>query len=77
MAVGIGVETDLGVFVTRDASVVAIASSIGTLGVAAVLFGKEQDVKVNNKNRIKVYFMRGLYSFSEQINFVGVLRVKE
>jgi hypothetical protein len=34
--------------------------------------GKEQDVKINNKNSIKLYFMRRLYSFSEQIDVVGV-----
>ena len=61
-----------GVFVTKDASVVAIASSMGILGVAGVLLGKEQDVTVNNKKIIKPYFMRRLYSFSEQIDVVGV-----
>ena len=59
-------------FVTKDASVVAIASSMGILGVAGVLLGKEQDVKVNNKNILNKYLMRRLYSFSEQIDFASV-----
>lgn len=47
-----------GVLVARDASVVATAASMGTVGVA-VLPGKEHDAKTNMKTiTIKKYLMR-------------------
>jgi hypothetical protein len=77
VAVGIRVGSGAGgVFVTRDANVVAIASSMGTLGVA-VLFGMEHDVKANNEIIIKKYLMCSLYSFSEHFNVADVYKVKE
>ena len=57
-----------GVLVTNDASVVAMASSIGTLGVDTVRLGKEHELSINNKNIIKRYRMRRLYKFSEQFD---------
>jgi hypothetical protein len=65
-----------GVFVTIDAKVVATASSTGSVGVV-FLDGIEQDVKVNNKTIIKKCLMHRLYSFSEQIKILDVIRVKE
>lgn len=75
---GIDVGSRTGVLVTRDANVVATASSTGKVGIA-VLDGNEQDVKASNNNKaiIKKYLIRRLYSFSEQINIADVLRVKE
>jgi hypothetical protein len=70
--VGIRVGIARGVFVTKDAKVVAMASSMGTLGVALVLLGREQAVKVTNKKIIKKYLMRRLYSFSEQFDIYDV-----
>lgn len=72
-----GVARGAGVLVEIDASVVAIASSMGRLGVA-VRPGNEQDVNSStNKRIIKKGLMRRLYSFSEQINIRDVIRVKE
>lgn len=48
MDTGGGVNIGAGVFVVREASVVAMASSIGMPGVAD-LEGSEQDVKINNR----------------------------
>jgi hypothetical protein len=45
---GRGVNIGAGVFVDKDARVVAIASSIGMPG-GADLVGSEQDVKMNNR----------------------------
>ena len=72
--VGIG----LGVFVAGIiANVVATASSTGNVGMD-VRFGSEQLVSIkNSKPHIKNCLMLGLYSFSEQINFRDVIRVKE
>ncbi|HJS18539.1 MAG TPA: hypothetical protein VJ785_07310 [Anaerolineales bacterium] len=58
-----------------DASVVAIASSIGTPGVGTALLGKEQDVKNSpRKSAIKDRLIRRLYNFSEQIVIVDVYK---
>jgi hypothetical protein len=60
-----------------EASVVETASSTGNVG-AVVLDGNEQDVRIsNNKIIVKIYFIRRLYSFSEQIDAQDVLRIKE
>lgn len=48
MDTGRGVKIGAGVFVDREASVVAMASSIGMPG-GADLVGSEQDVKMNNR----------------------------
>jgi hypothetical protein len=66
-----------GVFVTNDANVVAMASSIGTFGVDTVRLGREHELTINNENISMRYFMRRLYKFSEQFNIHDVLRVKE
>jgi hypothetical protein len=66
-----------GVLVDNDASVVAMASSMGRLGVA-VLVGNEQEAKSSiNGAIIKKYLMHRLYSFSEQIKVGDVIWVKE
>jgi|KBSSwiStaDraftv2_1062776.scaffolds.fasta_scaffold3191887_1 hypothetical protein len=71
----VGIRT--GVFVIMEASVVETASSTGNVG-AVVLDGNEQDVRIsNNKIIVKIYFIRRLYSFSEQIDAQDVLRIKE
>jgi hypothetical protein len=56
--VGNNVGIGAGAWVDRDASVVATASSMGTLGVV-VLVGMEHEVKINsNAMNIKKYLMR-------------------
>ena len=56
-----------------DARVVAIASSIGMLGVAVALPGKEQDViKIPVITKINGYLICRLYNFSEQIEIAHV-----
>ena len=64
-------ETTTGVFALMPASIVATASSTGKVGVC-VLDGIEHDVKINNIKIVKKRLMRRLYSFSEQIDVVGV-----
>lgn len=72
MGIGLGVLVD-----GSMAKVVAIASLMGMVGVA-VLDGKEHAAKIiTNITIVKKYLMRRLYSFSEQIDSVDVLRVKE
>jgi len=70
------VGTRAGVFVAKDANVVATASSTGKLG-GDVLEGIEHDDNINIIKIFKKRFMRRLYSFSEQIDIMDVLRVKE
>ena len=71
----VGIRT--GVLVIMEASVVETASSTGNVG-ALVLDGNEQDVRINNnKIIVNIYFIRRLYSFSEQIDARDVLKVKE
>jgi len=76
VAVGSIVGTGAGVLVAIEARVVATASATGMVGV---MFddGMEQDVRITEISINKRTLMRSLYSFSEPIDFVSVLRKEE